>query len=68
MNTYNIYDEKEYSTILYHSVAESEEQVRELADQAGYDLSGLTIELERANVKDQLGRPYNPIIEDALIY
>lgn len=68
MNTYNIYDEKEYSTILYHSVAESEEQVRELADQAGYDLSGLTIELERANVKDQLGRPYNPIIEDALIH
>lgn len=68
MNTYNIYDEKEYSTILYHSVAESEEQVRELADQAGYDLAGLTIELERANVKDQLGRPYNPIIEDALIY
>lgn len=68
MNTYNIYDEKEYSTILYHSVAESEEQVRELADQSGYDLSGLTIELERANVKDQLGRPYNPIIEDALIH
>lgn len=68
MNSYNIFDEKEYSTILYHSVAESEEQVRELADQAGYDLSGLTIELERANVKDQLGRPYNPIIEDALIY
>lgn len=68
MNSYNIFDEKEYSTILYHSVAESEEQVRELAEQAGYDLSGLTIELEMANVKDQLGRPYNPIIEDALIY
>lgn len=68
MNSYNIFDEKEYSTILYHSVAESEEQVRELADQAGYDLSGLTIEIVRTNVKDQLGRPYNPIIEDALIH
>lgn len=68
MNSYNIFDEKEYSTILYHSVAESEEQVRELADQAGYDLSGLTIELERTNVKDQLGKPYKPCIEDALIH
>lgn len=68
MNSYNIFDEKEYSTILYHSVAESEEQVRELADQAGYDLSGLTIEFERANVKDQLGRPYNPTIEDVLMH
>lgn len=68
MNSYNIFDEKEYSSILYHSVAESEEQVRELADQAGYDLSGLTIELERTNVKDQLGKPYKPCIEDALIH
>ena len=56
MNTYNIYDENEYSCILYHAIAQDEEQVRELASEAGIDLTGLTIDLERENVKDELSR------------
>lgn len=68
MNAYNIYDKDNYETILYHSVARDEDHVRELAEDANINLDGLTIELERTNVKDQLGRPYKAYIEDALVY
>lgn len=68
VNSYNIYDEKNYSTILYHAIASDEEEVKELANNSGIKIEGLTIELERTNVKDELGNPYKPIIEDALVY
>lgn len=68
MNSYNIYEEKHSSTILYHAIARDEDQVVELAKEAGIDMDGLSIELERSNVKDQLGRPLSARIEDALIY
>ncbi len=68
MNAYNIFDENHYDTILYHAVAKDEDQVKELAKEKGIDLEGLEIELERTNVKDQLGRDFNPYIEDALVY
>lgn len=68
MNSYNIFEEKHFQTILYHAVAENEEHVRELAKQAKIDLSDLVIELERTNVKDQLGKPFKPYIKDALVY
>lgn len=68
MNAYNIFDENHYETILYHAVAKDEDQVEELAKEKGIDLEGLEIELERTNVKDQLGRDFNPYIEDALVY
>ena len=67
-NSYNIYDDNHSSTILYHAVATDEDEVRELAEAKGYDLEGLTIELERSNVKDQLGRPFASFIEDAQVY
>lgn len=67
MNTYNIFDEENYSTVLYHAIARDEDQVRELALEAGINLDGLTIELERKNVRDELGRNYNPSIKDALV-
>lgn len=67
MNSYNIYDEEHYSTILYHAIARDEEHVRELAEEAGINLEGLTIDLERNNVKDELGRPYPAGIENAVI-
>ena len=68
MNSYNIYDDNHYETILYHAIARDEDQVMELAKEAGSDMDGLSIELERSNVKDQLGRPLSARIEDALIY
>nr|DAI68443.1 MAG TPA: hypothetical protein [Caudoviricetes sp.] len=68
MNSYNLYQEDNYSCVLYHAIAEDEEQVKELAKEAGIDITGLSIDLERKNVKDQLGRPYSAKIEDALIY
>lgn len=67
MNTYNMFDKENCSTILYHAIARDEEQVRELALEAGINLDGLTIELERKNVRDELGRNYNPSIKDALV-
>ena len=68
VNTYTIFDEAHYSTILYFAVAEDEDQVRQLAEEANIDLDGLTIELERKDVRDQLGYPYSPHIEDALVH
>ena len=67
MNSYNIYEEDHYSTILYHAIARDEEQVRELADKASIDIENLTIDLERENVKDESGRPYSARIENAVV-
>lgn len=64
MNTYNV---EEKGCVFFHAIAESEEQVRELAAQAGYDIEGMDIELERMNVRDELGREYTAKIEDALV-
>ena len=47
MNSYNIYEEKNYSTILYHAIARDVEQVKELASESGIEIEGLTIDLER---------------------
>ena len=65
MNSYNIYKKNNEATILYHAIARDEDQVME---EAGIDMDGLSIELERSNVKDQLGKPLSARIEDALIY
>ena len=67
MNSYNIYEENHYETVLYHAIARDEDHVRELAEEAGINLEGLTIDLERSNVKDQMGIPYSAIIEDAVV-
>lgn len=67
MNSYNIYEEENYSTILYHAIARNVEQIEYLAEEAGIDLEGLTIDLERENVKDQLGRPFSARIESAIV-
>lgn len=64
MNTYNV---EEQGCVFFHAIAESEDQVRELAAQAGYDIEGMDIELERMNVRDELGREYTAKIEDALV-
>lgn len=68
MNTYNIFNENEPSTILYYAIARNEDEVRVLAADKEIDLEGLTIELERTSAKDQLGRDYNPSIKDATVY
>lgn len=67
MNSYNIYEEEHYSTILYHAIARDEERVRELASEAGISLDGMAIEIERSNVKDMLDRPFSEYIEEAIV-
>ena len=68
MNTYNISKNGNESTILYHSIAEDEQQVRELAEEKGINLNNMTIELERMDVRNQLGKSYAAVIEDALVH
>ena len=68
MNTYNIFENGNESTILYHSIAEDEQQVRELAEEKGIILNNMTIELERTDVRNQLGKSYAAVIEDALVH
>lgn len=67
MNSYNIFEEENYSTVLYHAIADSEDHVRALAEERSIDLDGLIIELQRINVKDELGRPFPAKIEDAIV-
>lgn len=68
MNSYNIFEEQNCSTILYHAIARDEEHVRKLALEIGIVLDGLTIELERKNIKDEMGREYEARIEDAIVH
>lgn len=65
MNAYNFVDR---GCLFYHVIAESEEQCLSLAEGAGYDVSGMELELERMNVRDELGRPYTPRIEEAMTH
>lgn len=68
VNSYNIYNPKNYVCVLWHALASDENEVRQLAKDAGIDLDGLEIELIRTDVRDQLRRPYSPRIEDAQVY
>lgn len=68
MNSYIIFENGNESTILYHSIAEDEQQVRELAEEKGINLNNMTIELERMDVRNQLGKSYAAVIEDALVH
>jgi hypothetical protein len=67
VNKYIIFDPECYICTLYTSLAYDKEHVRELAAEAGIDLTGLEIELERKDVRDQLRRPYAPNIIDAVV-
>lgn len=64
VNSYDIHHKEEWSTIIYHALATSEDHVRELAEQEGFDIEGCEIELMRTDVRDQLRRPYSPRIEE----
>lgn len=68
VNSYYIYDPEHSVCILWRALASNEDEVRQLAEEAGIDLSGLEIELIRTDVRDQLRRPYSPRIEDAQVY
>ena len=68
MNTYNIFEKENSSTILFHAIAENESQIKNLAEQKGFEIEGMTIELERSNIKTEMGKLYQPSITDTLIY
>lgn len=53
MNTYNI---EEKGCVFFHAIAEDEQQVINLATEAGFDITGMDIELERTNVRNELGQ------------
>ena len=44
----------------FTAIAESEEQVRKMAEEQGVDIDGYTIECTREEVRDQLRHPYAP--------
>ncbi|MDD6210498.1 MAG: hypothetical protein PUB21_07840 [Bacteroidales bacterium] len=54
--------------ISYIAIAESEEQVKSLAKEYGINIEEYTIELEKSNVTDCFGLPYEAKIEDCRIY
>lgn len=64
VNTYNFMVN---GCIFYHAIATSREHAILLAKQKGFDIKGMEIELERINVRDELGKPYKPKIEEALV-
>jgi len=54
--------------ITYLAIAKDHAHVEQLAQEAGIDITGYSIELERVNVKNQLGKPFEPSIKDALVH
>ena len=70
-NSYVIYDEKNnyngQSFIEYMAYAYSEDQVKEMATEKGIDLTGYTIELNKTNIHDEMGRQYPCKIFSAVV-
>ena len=64
VNTYNFVEK---GCVFYHAIATSEEHAIQLAKEEGLDIEGMEIELERMNVRDEFGRPYECKIEDAMV-
>lgn len=54
VNEYIIYYK---NSAVYHVVAESETEVRQMAAEAGEDLDGLEIDMTKSDVRDFFGLP-----------
>ena len=67
MKSVNAYNFSEKGCVFYHAIAEDHEQAVLLALQAGFDVVGMDIELEKEDVRDEMGNPYECRIEDALV-
>lgn len=67
MKSVNAYNFSENGCVFYHAIAEDHEQAVLLALQAGFDVVGMDIELEKEDVRDEMGNPYECRIEDALV-
>lgn len=72
VNRYIAYDERDRKNgaapVRYVGLAYNEEHFKELAEEAGFDLSGQTIDLIKENVCNELRKPYKPYIRDLSIY
>lgn len=68
MNSYNLFDPENPETIVYYAIARDRDHVKELAEEAGFHIENMVIDLERTNVRDEIGRPLPPSIQDALVY
>lgn len=62
----NAYNFSENGCVFYHAIAIDEAHAIELAREAGYNIEGMEIELEKENVRNQLGQSYECRIEEAL--
>ena len=67
MKSVNAYNFLEKGCVFYHAIAEDHEQAVLLALQAGFDVVGMDIELEKEDVRDEMGNPYECRLEDALV-
>ena len=67
MKSVNAYNFLEKGCVFYHAIAEDHEQAVLLALQAGFDVVGMDIELEKEDVRDEMGNPYECRIEDAIV-
>ena len=67
MESVNAYNFSEKGCVFYHAIATSEEHAVLLAKQEGFDIEGMEVELERENVRDEMGNPYECKIEDAIV-
>ena len=67
MKSVNAYNFSEKGCVFYHAIATSEEHAVSLAKQEGFNIEGMEVELERGNVRDEMGIPYEFRIEDALV-
>ena len=67
MKSVNAYNFSEKGCVFYHAIATSEEHAVSLAKQEGFDIEGMEVELEKENVRDEMGNPFECRIEDAIV-
>lgn len=64
MNAYNFVEK---GCIFYHVIAKNEEQCYELAKRNNFNVEGMELELEKKNIRDEMGNEYQPTISDAMV-
>ena len=57
-NSYNVFNKNNYTWVVYHVIASSPEEVIEMLEEQGFDTEYLDVELDKRNVKDEMGRSF----------
>ncbi len=67
MEKVNLYSLSQMNTVILYAVAKNEEEVKELAKKANYDISCLEIKLEGLDARGRDGEPLKKFINNHIM-